>query len=152
VSPAATRRPPPRRPDHDAQPLDAILEDDAPVAPPIPWKSVSLVLALAAAGAAGMGGGLALLAGEDFWAGALFAAAACGLLGAAAGATRGRAAEGAWGALLLAGAAGVFAGLAAAVAAALLPDSRPRCPECGGVVTAGARRCRHCREPLPQGD
>jgi predicted RNA-binding Zn-ribbon protein involved in translation (DUF1610 family) len=23
-------------------------------------------------------------------------------------------------------------------------DARPRCPECGGVVVAGARKCQHC--------
>ena len=26
----------------------------------------------------------------------------------------------------------------------LLPDRRPKCPECHGLVDASARKCRHC--------
>jgi len=32
----------------------------------------------------------------------------------------------------------------------LLPDRRPRCFECGGVVVRGARSCLHCGRPIDQ--
>lgn len=30
------------------------------------------------------------------------------------------------------------------------PDHRPKCPECGGVVVKGARRCKNCGQALAE--
>jgi hypothetical protein len=66
------------------------------------------------------------------------------LIGAAIGNSKGRVAAGAaWGIIL---------GPIGWLIIALAPDVRPKCPECGGVIVEGARRCKNCGVILPPSD
>jgi hypothetical protein len=47
------------------------------------------------------------------------------------------------------GIAGVLLGPLGWVLILTVAQSRPRCPECLGWVSTGARKCRHCGERLP---
>jgi hypothetical protein len=61
-------------------------------------------------------------------------------VGHAIGKSRGRPVAGAaWGGLL-----GVIGWLVIAAG----PDLRPKCPECGGPIIEGARRCKNCGAEL----
>ncbi len=59
-----------------------------------------------------------------------------GLIGALIGKFKGRVALG----LFL----GVLFGPIGWIIVALLSNERPKCPECGGIVVEGARKCKNC--------
>ena len=62
------------------------------------------------------------------------------LVGAAIGQSNGRAAAGAaW---------GVFLGPVGRLVMAIVPDVRAKCPDCGGEVVPGARKCKNCGSML----
>lgn len=64
----------------------------------------------------------------------------CSFIGAAIGQSKGRA---------LAGAAwGLFAGPLGCLIIAIAPDTRLKCPECGGEIVKGARKCKNCGSAL----
>lgn len=58
------------------------------------------------------------------------------------GSTKGRSSEG----LLL----GLLLGPFGWIIVLLLPENGMRCPECRGVIVAGAGRCKNCATPLPR--
>lgn len=60
------------------------------------------------------------------------------LVGALCGKYKGRVAEGI--------AAGMVLGPLGWLLMLLAKDMRARCPECGGLVVQGVRRCQHCRD------
>lgn len=66
----------------------------------------------------------------------IFALAITGGLGYAIGHLKGRGSEG----FLL----GLFLGPLGWLLILLFPEEGRRCPECKGVIPAGARRCKHC--------
>ncbi len=72
----------------------------------------------------------------DLVIGALFSA----LIGSLIGGTKGRSGAGAVLGLLI----GPIGWLLVAVG----KDRRPKCPECGGVIVPGARRCKNCGASL----
>jgi hypothetical protein len=62
------------------------------------------------------------------------------LVGAAIGNSKGRAAAGAaW---------GLFLGPLGWLVMAMVPDVRVKCPDCGGEVVPGARKCKNCGSML----
>jgi hypothetical protein len=69
-----------------------------------------------------------------FW--LLFWAIVGAAVGQAIGRSKGRPEAGLWWGLLL--------GVIGWIVVAIGPDLRPKCPECGGTVVAGARRCKNC--------
>ena len=66
----------------------------------------------------------------------LFVWIGCALIGALIGKYKGRVGSGVVWALVL--------GPIGWLIVALMQDLREKCPECGGVVVPGARKCKHC--------
>jgi hypothetical protein len=62
------------------------------------------------------------------------------VVGAIIGSTKGRpTAGGVWGLLL---------GPIGWIVILIAPDTRPKCPECGGTTVRGARKCQNCGSVL----
>lgn len=43
---------------------------------------------------------------------------------------------------------GAFLGPVGWLLCALASDTRPKCPECRGIVVRGAKRCKNCGQPI----
>lgn len=72
----------------------------------------------------------------------LLGLAVCGLAGAVIGNLKNR--------MALGFALGFFLGPIGWLITALFPAHGPKCPDCGGIILEGARKCKNCGTVLSQ--